>query len=153
MKFKLLALLTLLSVFLVISTTTSAAPKNQLASALVQMSYTTWDPGCEHTMNTNHFDLAPGQSVEIDLDLTLCYAEKLGGLLYWGYYTTRNSSNPLSGRNNIRLTLIDNTTGYEVNSDDGSLFTEASNTTYSLFAENMNARKTIKLRLRSSSGL
>ena len=146
-------LLAILSIFVVISTTATAAPKNQQTAALEQMSYTTWDPGCEHTMNTNHFDLAPGQSVEINLDMTLCYQEKLGGLLYWGYYTTKNSSDPLSARNNIRLTLIDNTTGHETTSDDGSLFTNASNTTYSLFAENMNARKTITLRLRSSSGL
>jgi len=145
--------LALLSTFLLISITSHAAPKNQQVATLSQMTYTTWDPGCEHTMNTNHFDLAPGQSVEIDLDLTLCYPEQLGGLLYWGYYTTKNSSEPLSTRNNIRLTLIDNTTGYEVSSDDGSLFTNASNTTYSLFAENMNSRKTLTIRLRSSSGL
>lgn len=146
-------LLTLLPLLVAISTTTAAAPRNQETAAPVPMSYTTWDPGCEHTMNTNHFDLAPGQSVAIDLDLGNCYPEQLGGLLYWGYYTTKNSSNPLSARNNIRLTLIDKTTGYETSSDDGSLFIEASNTRYHLFAENMNARKTLKIRLRSSSGL
>jgi len=125
-----------------------------LASAAPEdMTVTAWDPGCEHTMTTNHFELAPGESVEIDLDMTGCYQEQLGGLMYFGYYTTKKSSRPLVERNNVRLILVDGE-GNEIISDSGSIYTEPSAPVMcKLYAQNMNHRKTVKIRLRAKAGL
>ena len=143
-----------MALLIAVATTTTAAPKSQTETqASTPMSYTTWDPGCEHTMTTNHFDLAPGQSVEIPLDLSLCYPEQLGSLLFWGYSTAKTHSRPLSQRNNIRLTVTDEGAGETMGSNDGSVLVEAGNTTYTLRAENMNHNQTLTIRLRSQSGL
>ena len=120
------------------------------------MTVQTWDPAldCEHTMTTNHFDLAPGDSVEIDVDLSACSTDKLGGLLYFGYQTTKTWSRTLTSRDGVRLTLVNEQTGAEVVSDSGALYVELSNPTrVRLFAQNMSRTKSIKVRLRSSSGL
>jgi hypothetical protein len=37
-----------------------------LTARAEDMTVSTWDVGCEHTMTTNHFDPAPGVSVEIN---------------------------------------------------------------------------------------
>jgi hypothetical protein len=78
------------------------------ADMLVQ----TWDPdmGCEHTMTTNHFELAPGEKVELDIDLSGCTADQMGMMLYFGYHTTKTRSRPLSSKDKIRLTLVDDQT-------------------------------------------
>jgi hypothetical protein len=114
----------------------------------------TWDPGCEYRMTTNHFDLAPRESVEITLDLTGCGPEKLGGLLFTGYKTKKRSSVALAERDNIRLILVDNFTNVEVVSDGGSLYSDVpSPTSCTLIAENLNRNKTLTVRLISRSGL
>jgi hypothetical protein len=129
-------------ILLTLSTLVMAAPDD--------MTVTTWDYGCNHTMNTNHFELAPGESVEIDLDLLGCYMDQPKGLLFFGYYTTKNSSKPLVERNNVRLTLVDGN-GNEIVSDSGSIYTEVpAPEQCKLYAENTNHRKTVKIRLRSS---
>jgi hypothetical protein len=120
------------------------------------MTVQTWDPAldCEHTMTTNHFDLAPGDSVEVDVDLSACPAEKLGGLLFFGYHTTKTSSRTLTSRDNVRLTLVNEQTGAEHVSDSGAVYVELDSPgRVRLFAENMSRTKSIKIRLRSSSGL
>lgn len=137
-------LLLVLPVLIGFASLASAAPED--------MTVSTWDPGCEHTMTTNHFELAPGESVKIDLDMLGCsiYADSPKGLLYFGYYTTKTSSRPLTQRNNVRLTLVDGN-GHETVSDSGSIYAEvAAPEACELWAENMNHRKTVKIRLRSS---
>lgn len=132
-------------IFLCLTTLATAEPED--------MTVSTWDSGCEHTMTTNHFELGPGQSVELDLDLSGCRPERLGGLLYFGYKTTRNSSKPLTTRDKIRLTLVNNDTGETIVSTDGSIFSQVDNPGgCRLYAENVG-RKTTKIRLRSSAGL
>jgi hypothetical protein len=84
------------------ATTAVAAPKNQTETdATTAMTYTAWDPGCEHTMNTNHFDLAPGQSVEVPLDLSLCDPTQLDDLLYWGQGNRRFPCGNRVASNNV----------------------------------------------------
>jgi len=123
---------------------------SQIIASPDDMVVTTWDYGCNHTMNTNHFDIAPGESVEIDLDLQGCYIVEPKGLLFFGYYTTKNSSKPLVERNNVRLTLVDGN-GNETVSDSGAIYTEVSAPEQcKLYAENLNHRKTVTIRLRSS---
>ena len=125
----------------------------QAVAAPEDMIVKTWDYGCEHTMNTNHFELAPGESVEIDLSMLDCtiYEDQPKGLLYFGYFTTKTSSRPLTQRNNVRLTLLDAEGNEAVVSDSGSIYAEvAAPETCTLIAENMNHRKTVKIRLRSS---
>lgn len=122
------------------------------ADMLVQ----TWDPdmGCEHTMTTNHFDLAPGEKVELAVDLTGCTADQMGMMLYFGYHTTKTRSRPLSSKDKIRLTLVDDQTGEEFVSDSGSVLIDVAQPgRCKLYAENMNRTKTLKIRLRSSAGL
>jgi hypothetical protein len=119
-------------------------------------SISTWeDPdGCEYMMTTNHFELAPGEAVEFPVDLVSCPPGKLGGFLYFGYRTTRNSSDPIRERDRILLTCTDLATGQEASSEGGALYLEIDqSTSFMLRAENRNRKKTIKLRLRSQSGL
>ena len=122
------------------------------ADMLVQ----TWDPdmGCEHTMNTSYFEIAPGESVEIDLNMTGCTESELGRLLYVGYNAGKSRTTPLSAKHKIRLTLIDAQSGEELVSESGSIFTEVNQPGWcKLRAENMNRSKTLKIRLFSNSGL
>lgn len=129
-------------ILLALSTFVMASPEDMIVS--------TWDYSCNHTMNTNHFELAPGESVEINLDMLGCYMDQPKGLLFFGYYTTKNSSKPLLERNNVRLTLVDGS-GNETVSDSGAIYTEISSPEQcKLYAENTNHRKTVKIRLRSS---
>ena len=117
------------------------------------MAVSTWVDGCEHTMTTNHFELHPGQSVELQLDFRQCSQDRLGGLLYFGYKTTRNSSKPLTARDRVALTMIDNTTQHRSDSADGSLFSQLDSPTMCTLIAKNNGRKTIKIRLRANSGL
>lgn len=120
-----------------------AGPEDMLVNA--------WEGTCHQTMTTNHFELAPGESVEIDLDLTGCSDGQLGNLLYFGYRTTNNSSKPLSSRDKIKLTLLDESDNVSLTSTSGSILTDVERpTTCRLLAKNMNSRKTLKIRLRSS---
>ena len=126
------------------------------------MEVSTWDTSnCEHTMTTNHFELAPGQSVEIILDLTGC-GEPHEGMLFFGYNTTKNSSRQLTARDKIRLTIVgtnplvdlERTTEqeWEWNSDVGYVYVPSSNPSYFvIYAENMNQKKTLKIRLRGNA--
>ena len=117
-------------------------------------------PGCEHTTSSNHFELAPGESVQLLLNLGSCTDEYFGGLLYFGYKTTKNSSRPITERDDVVLTLSDAWTGDEISYGEfggsgGSnyVFLEHYEQGFLLLgAENMS-RKTVKIRLRSSAGL
>ena len=149
MKCKLRLLLVLLFAFGIV-THAMADPEDMVVS--------TWDPGCEHTMTTNHFELAPGQSVEIPLDLTEC-VDTREGMLFFGYHTTKNSSDQLTARDKIRLTVVGDGDGREMpqewSSDSGYLYIastkeEATPTAFIIYAENMNRKKTLKIRLRAS---
>ncbi len=118
------------------------------------MAVFTWDPGCNHTMTTNHFELKPGEKVRVELDLTGCDEKSLGGLLFFGYRTTKNSSRQLTRRDKVRLTMVDSFTGARSETEQGYLLSEVFNPTRcELYAENTDPRKAIIIRLRASSGL
>ncbi len=112
------------------------------------------DPGCEWLTTTNHFELAPGEVVEFELDLSKCDTELLGGLLFSGYKTTKNSSKPLEIRDGIDLKILDFDTGEEVGIASTSRY-ERSWTDLDgpgflvVSAENTNRSKTLKIRLRT----
>jgi hypothetical protein len=126
------------------------------------MTISTWDPGCEHTMTTNHFELAPGQIVEIPLDLTGC-SNAPEGVLIFGYNTMKNSSLQLTVRDKIRLTVVADgqlqEKTQEWNSESGYLYIAGSNLRQAdlsprplvIYAQNMNRKKTLKIRLRASA--
>lgn len=134
-----------LALLLALTHLANAEPDDMIVSS--------WSADCEHTMTTNHFDLGPGQSVQIELDLSGCRADRLGSFLYFGYITTRKSSRPLTRRDRVNLTLTNMSTRENSDSDDGSMLTDVrSPTTLTLRAENAG-RKTVRLRLRSSSGV
>ena len=117
-------------------------------------------PGCDHTAQTNHFELGPGQSVHLVLDLSQCPEEYLGGLLYFGYKSTKNSSRPLSKNDGVLLEIMEMSTlqplkpaDYDGTGDMGFVYIQLDyGTLFILSAEN-TGRKTLRLRLRSSSGL
>lgn len=118
------------------------------------MTVQTWDPGCEHTMETNNFELAAGASVEIEIDLSGCTAEQLGGLLFYGYAPRNSGSDGLAKRHNVRLRVVEQARGSETVSDDGHVLTYLSGPTRcTLIAENVSARKPITVRLVARSGL
>jgi len=126
---------------------------SQASAAPDDMIVTAYDQGCEHTMTTNHFELAPGESIEIDLDLTACYPEQIGGLMFYGYRTTRAQSTPLTERDNLRLIVADSL-GNEIISTSGSIYTEPSGPQVcKLYAQNTHPKKSITIRLRSKAGL
>ncbi len=124
------------------------------STAIAEMEVSKWYAGCESTMTTNHFDLAPGEVTEpIYLDYSNCSDAEKGTLLVYGYSTTKTSSRQLQPRHNIRLTAVpaDESVGTESVSDDGSLAIDIPNAEQGcwVYAENMNKRKSIKLRLRA----
>jgi hypothetical protein len=117
------------------------------------MQVQSWDPGCEHTVETNNFVLGPGTSVEIQVDLTGCTAAQLGGFLFYGYAPTKTSSDGLSKRHNVRLRVVSDG-GLDLVSDDGHVFTQiAAPGRVTLYAENLSLRKGLTVRLVSRSGL
>lgn len=123
-------------------------------SAESEMEVSTWEGDCEHTMTTNHFEIAPGEEVEIDLNMLGCSESYTGGLLYFGYLTTNNSSKPLNTRSKIRLRFVDEGTNQSWTSDGGSIYLEMGHPARcKLYAENIDRRKTKKIRLRMSAGL
>jgi hypothetical protein len=118
------------------------------------MQVMTWDPGCEHMMSTTFFQVSPGQSVEIPLDFSSCGAGQLGDLIVYGYRLGNNSAPQLTARDNVRFTVTDAATGTQASSDSGYLVTPLATAGYcTLRAQNMNARKTLTISLRSRSGL
>lgn len=133
---------------------TFVAPALLLSSVAVaneDMTVQTWTGDCAQTMTTNHFELAPGESVSIEIDLSGCSAAELGKMLYFGYKTTKNSSKHLRSRDGVKLTLRDDTGGQYMESVGGSLFTDiAGPTKCVLTAQNTDRRKSVTVRLRSS---
>jgi hypothetical protein len=126
---------------------------SQASAASDDMLITAYDPGCEHTMTTNHFELVPGESVEIVLDLTACSQEQIGGLMFYGYRTTKAQSTPLTERDNVRLIVADSLDN-EIVSTSGSIYTEPSGPQMcKLYAQNTHPKKSITIRLRSKAGL
>ena len=110
--------------------------------------YTWGYEGCETTMSTNHFVLPAGAEVYLDVDLSRCEPEDLGGFLFFGYYTMKNSSRQLKPKHEIFLSIEG-----EGSSLDGSIFiTLDEGDVMRLIARNTH-NKTAKLRLRSESGL
>ncbi len=113
------------------------------------MEVSTWDsPSCEHTMTTNHFTLAPGESVAITLSQGSCGERE--GTLFFGYKTNKKWSRQFTSRDKIRLTVVDADTGEEFSSDAGSLFLAGQPSACTLYAENIHRKKSIKIRLRAS---
>jgi hypothetical protein len=131
--------------------TLAVAPSGRADTA---MQVQTWDVGCEHTLNTNFFDLAPGDSVEIQLDFSSCPEDKLGGMLVYGYRLARNSAPQLGARDNLRFTVVDLATKAESWSDSGYLMTQLTTPTRCVvYVQNMNRSKSLTVRLRAKSGL
>ena len=113
------------------------------------MEVSTWDsPSCEHTMTTNHFTLAPGESASVVLSHGGC--EKHDGTLFFGYKTQKTRSRQLTSRDNVRLTVKDADTGATLSSDSGMLFMPGETSSCTLHAQNMSRTKSIHIRLRAS---
>ena len=124
-----------------------------LQAADAYMTVYAWDPGCQHTVETNNFDLAPGAAVEIQVDLTQCSPAQLAGLLFHGYAPRNSGSDALTRRHNVRLRVVSDA-GLDVFSDEGYVFTQIpAPTRVTLLAENLNLRKSLAIRLVSRSGL
>ena len=94
-----------------------------LQAADPYMTVYAWDPGCQHTVETNNFDLAPGAAVEIQVDLTQCSPAQLAGLLVHGYAPRNSGSDALTRRHNVRLRVVSDA-GLDVFSDEGYVFTQ-----------------------------
>jgi hypothetical protein len=118
-----------------------------------EMDVFTWYGACEELMSTNHFELPPGESVGINVDLTECTPEQLGGFLFFGYKTNKTSSRTLTSKDRILLTCTDLRTGETVSSNSGSIYLEVDEPGgFVLEAVNMG-RKTTTIRPRSNTGL
>jgi hypothetical protein len=122
-----------------------------------EMSVYVWDPGCNHTVSTNWFDVPAGQqTVEIHVDLSGCSKEQVGSLLFFGNYAGKTSGRQLSSKHKVRLHLhaLD---GYgnkmsPMVSDTGSILADVAHLdsqTCVLVAENLNRKKDVTIRLRS----
>lgn len=139
----------LLSVLLLV-----AIPPTAFAGAEDMQVYAFGDPGCEYLMSTNIFELAPGESVVVDLDVSQCTTQQLGAFLYYGYHIKgKNKSVPLTSDDDVLLACTNMTTLEEMSTDGGPILTELQRpTVLTLYAENMS-RRSMKLRLRSNLGL
>lgn len=114
------------------------------------MTVQTWTGSCVKTMTTNHFELAPGESARIEVDLTGCSAAELGSILYFGYKTTKTSSKHLRSRDRVKLTLRDEAGGQYMESMGGSLFTDIESPSMCVVTAQNMGRKPVTVRLRSS---
>jgi hypothetical protein len=142
--------MTILRTTLAVAVTLLAA---QVQAGDSYMQVQSWDPGCEHTVETNNFVLGPSASIEIHVDLTGCSAEQLGGFLFYGYAPTKTSAGGLTKRDNVRLRVVSDA-GLDVVSDEGHVFTQVPATTHvTLYAENLSLRKGLTVRFVSRSGL
>ena len=108
-------------------------------------------PGCQHTMSTNFFELAPGAEVSLTLDLSACEEVDFGGLLFYGLSATKKNSKALTARSRVSLWIVEESTGNELgSSNDGSVLVDINKqTVVTLHAINMNRSKTLLIRLRS----
>ena len=128
----------------------------QANAAPEEMAVSVWDPGCNHTMTTNHFVLAPGEStLEIYVDLSECTDEQVGSILFFGYVTTKNRSRQISSKNNVSFyaTTLNRygSVAERLNSDTGGLLAKLDKQSrgVTLVARNNSRNKEIKIRLRS----
>jgi hypothetical protein len=121
-------------------------------------------PGCEHSISTNHFYIAPGEVFEFWVDLSQCTPSDLGGVLFFGYKTTKNQSRQLEIRDGIALKILDPATREEIDYELYGGYNGAGRLEHVymqmagpgkllLSAENTLRRETLKIRLRVESGL
>lgn len=115
-----------------------------------EMEVRTWSGTCERSMTTNHFELAPGEEIELDLDLSGCSNADLGKILYFGYKTTKNSSKHLTTRDRVELTMRDAGQREVLSSIGGSILTDVANPTTCYLTARNTGRKPVTIRLRSS---
>jgi hypothetical protein len=116
-----------------------------------------WDDVCNHTMTTNHFVLAAGQSsAKIYVDLSGCTDEQMGSLLFFGYHTTKNRSRQLSSKDkvNLYMSALDRygNIAQQLDSASGAILADINGSSSSgcwLVAKNNSRNKEIKIRLRS----
>jgi hypothetical protein len=114
-----------------------------------------WDPGCNHTMTTNHFMLAKGMDANVYIDLSECTDQQIGSLLFFGYNTTKTRSRQLSAKDKIQLSM---SAVYE----SGNFSTPKTSSTGSMLVDvadlrakgchltvKNNGRKELKIRLRA----
>ena len=121
------------------------------------MTVSTWDAGCNHTMTTNHFVLEAGETTNpIYLDFKSCPQSAVGSLLYFGYNSSfKNRSPQLSAKDKIEFNLycndLNGTTVVEDSSISGSGLTELFYPIDGCYltATNTQNKKSIRLRLRS----
>jgi hypothetical protein len=133
------------------------------ASAADMVVYDNGYPGCDWSVETNHFELAPGESTYFEVDMSNCTEEFMGGAMYIGYKTTKNSSRPLESRDGISLAMHDVATGEEIDYAALDGYNGAGKmeqcfvvceTPHSFFLSATNTgRKTKKIRLVFRSGL
>jgi hypothetical protein len=128
----------------------------QAQAAPGDMTVSVWDPGCNHTMTTNHFVLTPGQkSHKVFLDLGKCSKEQMGNMLVFGYITTKNRSRHFTAKDKITLEMgcMDGVGDLEhyIGSASGSMLNEMGgpSTGCWVMAINNNRNKSFKIRLRS----
>jgi hypothetical protein len=139
---------------LLVSCLLFAIPSTALAGAEDMQVYAFGEPGCEYMMSTNVFELGPGESVMIELDVSECTPQQLGTFLYYGYSIKgKKKSVPLTSDDNVRLTCTDTTSLDETITGGGPILMELeSPTVFTLSAKNMR-RRGMKVRLRSNLGL
>jgi hypothetical protein len=107
---------------------------------------------CQHSMATNWFELAPGDSVEFPLDLSGCEDAYLGGAFFFGNYAKKNSGPQLNSTSKVLLECSD-AKGTE-SATDGSIYMALDGAgVLTLRAVNMNRNKTLTTRLRFESGM
>lgn len=114
-----------------------------------------WDPGCNHTMTTNHFMLAPGEDAKVYIDLSKCSDAQIGSLLFFGYKTTKTRSRQLSAKDKVHLSMqaVYESGNFSTaeNSATGSMLVDVASLQAKgchLYVTNKN-RKELKLRLRA----
>lgn len=115
-----------------------------------------WEDGCNHTMTTSHFMLAPGAEVIVDIDLSKCDEAQMDSLLFFAYKTTKTRSRQLTAKDRVQLSMYaadasGDAVSETATSSSGSLLVDVATVRADgcVMTVKNNSRKEMKLRLRS----
>jgi len=115
-----------------------------------------WEDGCNHTMTTTHFMLAPGAEVTVDIDLSKCDDAQMDSLLFFAYVTGKKRSRQLTSKDRVRLSMygvdaVGKAVTETATSSNGSLLVDVATVRADgcVMTVKNNNRKELKLRLRS----
>ena len=100
---------------------------------------------CQSVIVTKWFELAPGESWELAIDMSGCAPEEL--CTFYGHISKKNSSPLLSRKDGVVLSLYDQNMDAEVTSRSRCRAVSSEDTTTVVLTATNNGRKKVRIRL------